>query len=124
MRARVQPNLELTMTAPARQMTIDQALGEFLALLKEQHDATPAGERAPPLTPKEEEARRFRMAEHLIGLACPDPTACTDQRCRRDRLCRHLAHLRNRQAANKSIHPRRTPGAEALRHAIWLYMSS
>jgi hypothetical protein len=115
------------MTEPPRQPTIDQAMGEFCALLNERPDDlddAPPGDCRPPQTPEEAEAACFRMAEHLIRLVCPDPAACADQRCRRDGLCRYLVHLRDRQSANKSVHPRRTPGAEALRHAIWLYMSS
>jgi hypothetical protein len=112
------------MTKTLRQLSIDQAVGEYLALLRERRRDAPPSQVGPPQTPQEEEAAHFRMAEHLVGLVCPDPAACADQRCRRDALCRHLAHLRDRQKADKSIHPRRTPRAEAVRYAIWLYMSS
>jgi hypothetical protein len=120
------------MSEPLRQLTIDEAVSEFHALLQEQLGGDPGdgpgdgpvGDWAPPATQEEAEARHFRMAEHLVGLACPDPAACGDPRCRRDALCRHLAHVRTRQAAGKSSHPRRPPGADALRYAIWVYMSS
>jgi hypothetical protein len=105
-------------------MTIDEAMGAFQAMVQEElgdaSDAVPGL----PETPEAAEARRFRMAEYLLGLACPDPAACTDHRCRRDAVCRHLAFVRGRQASGQSSHPRRTAGAEAVRHAIWVYMSS
>jgi hypothetical protein len=116
------------MSEPLRQLTIDEAVCEFNVLMREQlgegSDAGFSGEGARPATPEEAEAAHFRLAERLVGLACPAPAACGDLRCRRDALCRHLAHVRARQATRTSSHQRRRPGADALRYAIWVYMSS
>jgi hypothetical protein len=112
------------MMKPSRQLTIDEAIGEFQALLQEQLGDVPPGACGPPQTPEEAEARRFQMAEHLVRLACPDRTLCADYRCRRDAICRHLAFVLTRQRTGKSGHPRRPPGAEAVRYAIWVYMSA
>jgi hypothetical protein len=112
------------MKQPLRELTVDAAVAELQALVDDTFGDTSAGPAGPPQTPEEAEATRFRTAEFLIGLACPDPGACADQRCRRDALCRHLAHLRDRQKAGTSHHPRRTAGAEAVRYASWVLMSS
>ncbi|MFZ1104701.1 MAG: hypothetical protein WAN86_17935 [Hyphomicrobiaceae bacterium] len=112
------------MPEPSRLLTIDEALSEFQAVVQEELGDPMAGESLPPETAAEAEARRFRMAEFLCGLACPDPTRCADQRCRRDRLCRHLGYIKMKESAGRSGHPRRTPGAEAVRYAIRAYMSS
>jgi hypothetical protein len=106
------------------QLTIDEAIGEFQAVLKEELGDNRPLTAMPPETPEETETRLFRLAEYMLGLACPVPAACTEQRCRRNALCRHLAHVRAKQQSGLSRHPRRTPGAEAARYAIWVYMSS
>jgi hypothetical protein len=112
------------MTEPSRRLTIDEALSEFQAVVREElGDPVPA-ESLSPQTAEEAETRCFRMAEFLCGLACPHPARCTDQRCRRDGLCRHLGHIRMKQSEGRSGHPRRSPGADAVRYAIWAYMSS
>jgi hypothetical protein len=76
-------------------------------------------------TPEEAEARRFTFAEALLGAVCSDPAQCSDQRCRRGGLCRHLGDLHQRKLG-RGPQPmgRRTPGALALRQAIWVYMNS
>ena len=112
------------MTTQTRQLTIDDAIAEFQAVVREELGDTPPHTTRVPVTPEEAEARRFQFAEFMLGLACPDPTACTDWQCRRHRLCRHFARLRVKQRNGVSRHPRRTPGAEAARYAIWVYMSS
>ena len=115
------------MTQRSRQLTIDEAMGQFQTVLKEElGDAAPNAAKTPesPETPEEAEANRFRFAEYIVGLACPGPTACTDQRCRRNAVCRHIAHLRATQRDGVTRHPRRTPGAEAIRYAVWLYMNT
>src|SRR5262245_47697575 len=105
--------------------TIDQAVSEFQALIHERFGEAPSpGESLPPETPEEAEEARFLMAEYLVGLACPDPGRCSDLRCRRDAFCRHMAYVLTRQNTATSHHPRRAPGAEAVRYAIWVYMSS
>ena len=98
------------MTQPSRQLTIDEAMGEFQALIREQPGDAAPGESWPPETPEEAEARLFRMAEVLVGLACPDPRACIDQRCCRDRLCRHWGYVKMKESTGRCDHPRRTPG--------------
>jgi hypothetical protein len=84
------------MTEPARQLTTDEAVGRFRALIKDEI----AG--MPPQTAEEAEAAHFRVAEHIIGLACPAPARCGDRGCRRDRVCRHLAQVRARRSAGRS----------------------
>jgi hypothetical protein len=128
------------MIDPSRHLTIDDALGEFSAMLEDLiENGSPNGPEnvlqnglggavtaghGTPETPEEADTRRFLLAQHLIGLACPAPAACADPRCRREAACRHLLHVRDRWSAGRSSHPRRPPGADALRHAIWLYVAS
>jgi hypothetical protein len=110
-----------------QKLTVDEAVAEFYRILEEElgpPTATPSHAGAAE-TPAEAEARYFRLAASLLRLACPDPTRCTDQRCRRSRLCRHFADLRARQQGRPGQPPtRRSPGAAALRHAIWVLMNS
>jgi hypothetical protein len=82
------------------------------------------GDRRPPKTPEEAETRRFLSAQYVARAACPKPADCHHDHCRRDRERRHLARIRARWSARKSSHPQRPPGAEALRHAIWVYVSA
>lgn len=112
------------MSIPIRQLTVDQALGEFQALLREKIGDDAAADVAAPGTPAEEEESRFACAELILSAACPDPTACTDHRCRRASLCRHFERIRAKRESGVASHPRRTPGAEAVRYAIWVFMSS
>ena len=107
-------------------LDVNEAVAEFLAILVAElgpETAARSGAEAVE-TAAEAEARYFRCAEALLRLACPEPTLCTDPRCRRGGLCRHLADLR---ARGRSRHgrqaTRRTPGAAALRHAIWVFMN-
>jgi hypothetical protein len=112
------------MTVPSQQLTMDEALSEFRAVVQEELGDLAPGEALPPETPEQAEARRFRMAELLVGLACPDPRACGDPRCRRAAVCRHWQYVKMKESAVRSDHPRRTPGAEAVRYAIRAYMQS
>jgi hypothetical protein len=110
-----------------QKLTVDEAVAEFYTILRaELGPATAARSRTEAAeTPEEAEARYFRLAESLLRHACPDPTRCTDPRCRRRGLCRHFADLRSRQQGRQGQPAtRRTPGADALRHAIWVYMNS
>jgi hypothetical protein len=109
-------------------LTVDEAVAEFHLLLRAELGALPAwlsGPQAPEMH-EEAEARYFRCAEALLRLACPDPTRCADQRCRRGCRCRHFADLDARRQGRRRQEPptRRTPGALALRHAIWVFMNS
>jgi hypothetical protein len=110
-----------------QKLTVDEAVAEFRTILLAKL-GPPTAARSQTWaaeTPAEAEARRFRLAESLLRRACPDPTRCTDQRCRRRRLCRHFADLRARQQGRPGQPAtRRTPGADALRHAIWVFMNS
>jgi hypothetical protein len=116
------------MTKFTPNLSVDDAVQEFLAILSRAWgSAEPDASRLAELqrdTPEEAEARRFRCAEEVLRLLCSDPRWCTDRRCRRLTMCRRLADLRARQRDRRSPHPRRTPGAAALRHAIWLYMNA
>jgi hypothetical protein len=107
-----------------RQLTIDQAVAEFQAVVREELGDDPLPSATVPRTPEEAEDERFRFAEVMVALACPDPRACTDHRCRRNSLCRHFERVRAKRACGQASHPMRTPGAEAIRYAIWAYMSS
>jgi hypothetical protein len=115
------------MTDPSRQLSIDDAVAEFCAMIEDMPEGGPGDAVASgrgPETPQEAETRRFLLAQYLIGLACPAPAACGDPRCRREATCRHLVHARDRFGAGRSSHPRRPPGADALRYAIWVYVAS
>jgi hypothetical protein len=109
------------------QLTVDQAIGEFHALLREELGDAPAdvaAAPATPATPEEEEHLRFACAELILRAVCPDPRACTDQRCRRHALCRHFSRVQAKRHSGVARNPRRTPGAEAVRYAIWVFMAS
>jgi hypothetical protein len=116
------------MIDPSRQLTIDDAVAEFCAMIEDMPNdgsgGAVAGGRGAPESPQEADTRRFLLAQYLIGLACPAAADCSDQRCRREAACRHLVHVRDRFDAGRSSHPRRPPGADALRHAIWVYVAS
>lgn len=109
-------------------LSVDDAVQQFFAILREASGLEePDASRPAELhreTPEEAEAHRFRCAEEVLRLLCPDPRWCSDRRCRRLAMCRHFADLRARQRDGRSPHPRRTPGAAALRHAIWLYTNA
>jgi hypothetical protein len=109
---------------PTHQLTIDEAIAEFQAVVREELGDGPSDAPMTPRTPQEEEESRFRFAEFMLSLACPDPRACTDHRCRRNVACRHFERVQAKRLSGKTSHPRRTPGAEAARYAIWVYMSS
>ena len=106
------------------QLNVDEAMAEFQAVTKDHLGESLARRPAAPQTPQEAEDSRFRFAESILSLACPDPRACTNERCRRNRLCRHFERVHAKRASGQSAHPRRTPGAEACRYAIWVYMNS
>jgi hypothetical protein len=113
------------MKATAPEPTVDEAMSELQALLR----AAPPPAGAPataarPQTQEEAEEARFRLAETVLRLACPQPADCSDPHCRRSARCRHLERIAAKRAAGKASHPRRTPGAEAVRYAVWVLMSS
>jgi hypothetical protein len=112
------------MIETSRPLTVDEAVAEFTAMVDDVLGDVLPGGAATPETPQEADTRHFLLAQHLIGLACPRPSACRDQRCRRDASCRHLAYVQSRWRARRSGHPRRPPGADILRHAIWLYVTA
>jgi hypothetical protein len=104
--------------------SVDDAVAAFCLLLR----AELGSERVSPAraeTYEQAEARYFRLARELLQAACPGRAACTDRRCRRGGCCRHLADLDAQRRGRLGPRPtRRTPGADALRHAIWVYMNS
>ncbi len=112
------------MNAPTPRSTVDDAMSEFQAMLREALGDSSPDATARPVTPEEREEGRFRFAEAVLGLACPDPRACRHPHCRRNARCRHLARVAAKRASGKVSHPRRTPGAEAARYAVWVLMSS
>jgi hypothetical protein len=113
------------MTMPLqRQLTIDEAVSEFRDMVQDEFGDAEPGDRRPLETQEEAETRRFLTAQYVVRAACPKPADCRHYSCRRDRECRHLARIRARWSARKSSHPRRPPGADALRYAIWVYVSA
>ena len=112
------------MREPIPQLNVDEAMAEFQAVARDLLGDSVARRRAAPQTPEEAEDSLFRFAESILSLACPDPTACTNEYCRRQRICRHFARVRAKRASGQSAHPRRTPGAEACRYAIWVFVNS
>lgn len=99
-------------------------MAEFMRALPEVYGDIPPAPGRQRASREEIEANHFRLAERLLHLACPDAGACTDQRCRRDRLCRHLGFVRDKREKGIATHPRRTPGAEAFRYAVWVFMNT
>jgi hypothetical protein len=115
---------EVNVSTPTPKPTVDDAMSEFQVMLREAlGDSSPATA-ARPMTPEQREEARFRFAEAVLRLACPDPRACNEPHCRRNARCRHLARIAAKRASGKVSHPRRTPGAEAARYAVWVLMSS
>ena len=112
------------MNAPACQLTVDDAMWKFQIMLREALGGNPPDAATRPETPEEREERLFRFAEAVLGLACPDPRACSDPHCRRNVCCRHFARIGAKRVSGTASHPRRTPGAEAARYAVWVYMSA
>ncbi len=105
-------------------LSVDEAMAEFMRALPEVYGDILPAPGTPRASREEIEANHFRLAEHLLHLACPDAGACTDQRCRRDRLCRHLAFVRDKREKGIATHPRRTPGTEAFRYAVWVLVNT
>jgi hypothetical protein len=107
--------------------SVDEAMAGFSQLansLPRLPDAEPAHGRRPP-TFAEAEAQLFSFAEGLLTATCPAPARCSDHRCRRNRLCRHFEKLRTIQHPPLPQPPsRRSPGAQAVRYAIWVYMNA
>jgi hypothetical protein len=112
------------MTTHPQLLSVDEAMAEFQVTVRDVLGDSPPTRGAQQASPEEAEANYFRLAEVVLGLACPDPKACADPRCRRDRLCRHFVFVRDKQEKGISRHPRRTPGAEAVRYAVWVYMNT
>ena len=112
------------MNTPSRELTVDDAMSEFQAMLREAFGDNPPGAATRPETPEEREEGLFRFAELVLSLACPDPRACSHPHCRRNLCCRHFARIETKRTSGKASHPRRSPGAEAARYAVWVYMSS
>ena len=111
------------MNEQPQRLSVDDAMAEFMRTMSDRYgDSPPAPD--PPPSPAEREANLFCIAERLLRLACPNPEACTDPRCRRDRLCRHFAFVRDKREKGIATHPRRTPSAEAFRYAVWVFMNS
>ena len=109
-------------------LTVDEAVAEFLLVVREELAAMPiveasSGEGAEP-TPRDSEELYFRCAAEVLRIACPDPGLCKERRCRRGGRCRYFVDL---EARREGRHPaptgRRTPGVMALRHAIWVCMN-
>lgn len=114
------------MTDVARRLTVDEAVAEFSKRADAARGpALPAQARTAAVeTFEDAERRRFQFAEHLLSLACPDPRQCADHRCRRHRLCRHVVDVHAVRSGARVLPPsRRSPGAWAMRYAIWESMN-
>jgi len=103
------------------QLSVDDAVHQFMQALSAQIGSDPTSTNLAPISPAEMEAWRFEAATELLRLACPDPMRCAEQACRRARQCWHLAQLKSQAATPAPSSSRRTPGAIALRRAIWIY---
>jgi hypothetical protein len=115
---------EVNVNTPVRNPTLDDAMSELQAMLREALGDRSSDAATRPMTPEEQEEARYRFAEAVLNLACPDPKACSHRHCRRKARCRHLARVAAKRASGKVSHPRRTPGAEAARYAVHVLMSS
>jgi hypothetical protein len=102
----------------------DDAAALFNQLMREIYpdDGTPTKADRAPETAEEAEAHRFRCAETLLRLVCPDPARCREAPCRRARHCQHLAQMGVEAQAVRRKATRRTPGAAAMRYAMAVYM--
>ena len=112
------------MNQQPQRLSVDEAMAAFMHAMPDVCGDSPPAPGTPPASREEIDASHFRLAELLLHLACPDAGACTDQRCRRDRVCRHLVFVRDKREKGIATHPRRTPGAEAVRYAVWVYMNT
>jgi hypothetical protein len=115
------------MTDVPTKLTVDEAVAEFSKLGDAIFGSAPSGQTSPtvPETFEQAEARRFRFAEDILSLVCPDPRQCEDHRCRRNRACRHFVEVHAVQRGERVLAPgRRSPGAWAVRHAIWVFMNA
>ena len=115
------------MTDVPRKFSVDEAMAGFSQIANSlsarlPHDE-PAHDRRPP-TFAEAEAGLFSFAEMLLTATCPAPARCSDHRCRRNRLCEHFEKLRAIQSPPQpQPFSRRSPGAQAVRYAVWVYMN-
>ncbi|HEX2172061.1 MAG TPA: hypothetical protein VHL09_06410 [Dehalococcoidia bacterium] len=116
------------MSDKTNDLTVDEAVTEYLKAARERYESLPPRPEAPPAAPatfEEAEAECFRLAEHILSQMCPDPGTCSDRRCRRDRLCRHIVDLRTmREGPDPEPLSRRSRGARAVRHAIWVVVNA
>ena len=115
------------MTGVPNQLSVDEAMAGFSKIANDifgPPPSEPARVRTPP-TFAEAETERFLFAESVLSIACPAPARCSDHRCRRHRLCRHFEKLRTIQhPSGQQPFSRRSPGAQAVRYAIWVYMNA
>lgn len=114
------------MTDRSSKLTVDEAMAAITLIAKERLESAPPAEpRTVADTFEAAEARLFQTAQQLLVLACPDPRHCCHHRCRRHRLCRHFVVVRAVQSGARVLpQSRRSPGAWALRYAVWVYMNT
>jgi len=115
------------MMPPDPELSPDEAVARFFIELKQELESNPVSGSANPVrySPEEMEELHFRAAAQLLAHVCPDPSRCREQRCRRQAMCQHFAELKAMQEGPPpSQLSRRTPGALALRRAIWLFMNA
>lgn len=114
------------MTYVPQRLSVDEAMADFSKLVDVIHGPSrydPA-RASTPQTFAEAEAERFRFAESVLGAACPAPARCSKHRCRRNRVCQHFENLRAiRCPPQPQPFSRRSPGAQAVRYAVWVYMN-
>jgi len=114
------------MTDPPNRYSVDEAMASFSKLADAIYGPSqddPARALSPP-TFVEAEAERFRFAENVLAAACPAPARCGQHRCRRNRVCQHFEKLRAIQSPPQpQPFSRRSPGAQAVRYAVWVYMN-
>ena len=114
------------MTYVPQNLSVGAAMANFSKLMDAIHGPSryaPARASAPPVF-AEAEAERFRIAENILAAACPAPARCDQHRCRRNRVCQHFERLRAIQCPPQpQPFSRRSPGAQAVRYAVWVYMN-
>ena len=105
------------MTDVPTKLTVDEAVAEFFKMANALLGSAPTGQTRPtvPETFEEAEARRFRLAKHVLSLACPDPRTCqitaAAATARADILWTCMLRSGESASSRQPAHSRRVGGA-------------